>query len=168
MLKFYVSLLPKQKIAQKCNRNKIKKWYSKLLISPLPVFKTPIFGPYILKTPSVFTSPFTDMSPQRTTSIFFLWKQKLFLAPSQLVSSKWPYGALCICVLLVRATHGPQDHYTYLSLLALLRSVELDIAFHLINEFHQHHFLYRISFNDVSCTKPTNEMRKSCTYNIFD
>ena len=142
------------------------------------VFKTPNFtspciqNSYIWtlysKDPSVFTSPFTDMSPQRTTSIFFLQKQKPFLAPGQLVSSKWPYGALCICVLLVRATHGPQDHYTYLSLLALLRSVELDIAFHLIYEFHQHHFLYRISFNDVSCTKPTNEMRKSCIYNIFD
>ncbi|KAF3965842.1 hypothetical protein CMV_010009 [Castanea mollissima] len=35
----------------------------------------------LIKTPSVFTSPFIDMSPQRTTSIFFLQKQKLFLAP---------------------------------------------------------------------------------------
>ena len=127
---------------KKCKRNKIKRegfvkiyiWtlYSKLLISPLPVFKTPIFGfsselivsksgekapnvvykgklrnndlvvikhfsklswpnPHqfvpeacgvgkvwhkrmvnLIKTPSVFTSPFTNMSPQRTTSIFFL------------------------------------------------------------------------------------------------
>ena len=62
---------------------------------------------------------------QRATSIFFLQKQKLFLAPGYLVSSKWPYGALCICVLLVRATHGPQDHYIYLSLPVLLRLVEL-------------------------------------------
>ena len=38
---------------------KINIWtlYSKLLISPLPVIKTRIFGPYILKTPFVFTSP---------------------------------------------------------------------------------------------------------------
>ena len=47
----------------------------------------------------------------------------------------------CLCVLLVRATHGPQGHYTYLSLPELLRSVELGTAFHLIYEFHQHHFL---------------------------
>ena len=47
----------------------------------------------------------------------------------------------CLCVLLVRATHGPQDHYTYLSLPELLCSVELGTAFHLIYEFHQHHFL---------------------------
>ena len=39
---------------------KINVWtlYSKLLISPLLVFKTRIFGPYILKTPFVFTSPY--------------------------------------------------------------------------------------------------------------
>ena len=39
---------------------KINIWtlYSKLLISPLPIFKTCIFGPYILKTPFVFTSPY--------------------------------------------------------------------------------------------------------------
>ena len=30
LLKFYVSLLPKQKIKQKCKRNKIKMWYLSL------------------------------------------------------------------------------------------------------------------------------------------